>query len=75
MKQYRNLLQAKGIKQSMSRKGNSYDNSVMEKFFGILKSEFLYFKELESVNHFKLELEKYIEYYNRKRLKGKLKMK
>ncbi|AYV74199.1 IS3 family transposase [Bacillus sp. PK3-056] len=74
MKQYRNLLQAKGIKQSMSRKGNCYDNSVMENFFGILKSELLYFKEFESVNHFKLELEKYIEYYNRKRLKGKFKM-
>lgn len=58
----------------MSRKGNCYDSSVMENFFGILKSEFLYFKEFESVNHFKLELEKYIEYYNRKRLKGKLKM-
>lgn len=71
MKQYRNLLQAKEIKQSMSRKGNCYDNSVMENFFGILKSEFLYFKEFESVNHL---LEKYIEYYNRKRLKGKLKM-
>lgn len=60
MKQYRHVLQAREIKQSMSRKGNCYDNSVMENFFGILKSEFLYYKEFESVKHFKLELEKYI---------------
>lgn len=58
----------------MSRKGNCYDNSVMENFFGIMKSEFLYFKEFESVEQFKQELEKYIEYYNAKRIKAKLKM-
>ncbi len=32
----------------------------MEIFFGIMKSEFLYFKEFEGFEHFKLELEKYI---------------
>jgi putative transposase len=74
MKQYRNRLESKGIIQSMSRKGNCYDNSVMENFFGIMKSEFLYLKEFESVEHFKIELEKYIEYYNTKRIKAKLKM-
>ena len=45
----------------------------MGNFFGILKSEFLYLKEFESVEHFKLELEKYIDYYNTKRIKTKLK--
>ena len=74
MKQYRHALQSRGIVQSMSRKGNCYDNSVMENFFGIMKSEFLYLKEFESVEHFKLELEKYINYYNTKRIKAKLKM-
>ncbi|MED3562816.1 IS3 family transposase [Bacillus xiapuensis] len=73
MKQYRHALRERGITQSMSRKGNCYDNSVMENFFGIMKSEFLYFKEFESVEHFKLELENYIEYYNNKRIKAKLK--
>lgn len=73
MKQYRQALQERGITQSMSRKGNCYDNSVMENFFGIMKSEFLYLKEFESVEHFKLELEKYINYYNNKRIKTKLK--
>ena len=58
----------------MSRKGNCYDNSVMENFFGIMKSEFLYYNEFESVEHFKQELENYIEYYNTKRMKAKLKM-
>jgi len=74
MKQYRQALNEKGIIQSMSRKGNCYDNSVMENFFGIMKSEFLYLKEFESVEHFKKELENYINYYNTKRIRAKLKM-
>jgi len=74
MKKYRHALESRGIAQSMSRKGNCYDNSVMGNFFGIMKSEFLYMKEFESVEHFKIELEKYIDYYNRKRIKAKLKM-
>ncbi|WP_409293915.1 IS3 family transposase [Peribacillus sp. SCS-26] len=74
MKPYRHALQERGIKQSMSRKGNCYDNSVMENFFGIMKSEFLYFKEFKSIEHFKKELQKYIQYYNTKRMKAKFKM-
>ena len=74
MKQYRHALQSRGIVQSMSRKGNCYDNSVMENFFGIMKSEFLYLKEFESIEHFKEELEKYINYYNTKRIKAKFKL-
>lgn len=73
MKQYRNTLDERGITQSMSRKGNCYDTAVIENFFGIMKSEFLYLKEFESVEHFKQELAKYIEYYNHKRIKAKLK--
>jgi len=73
MKKYRNALNKKGITQSMSRKGNCYDNSVMENFFGIMKSEFLYIKDFESIKHFSDELEKYIKYYNHKRIKAKLK--
>ena len=62
-------LNTRGITQSMSRKGNCYDNAVMENFFGIMKSEFLYLKEFESVEHFKIELEKYIDYYNTNELR------
>ncbi len=73
MKQYRHALKKNGITQSMSRKGNCYDNAVIENFFGILKSEFLYLNEFESVDHFKKELEEYMNYYNDKRIKSKLK--
>ena len=72
-KQYRRMLAEKGIKQSMSRKGNCYDNSVTENFFGHLKSELLYLQEFESVDHFKQELIEYIDYYNNKRIKARLK--
>jgi len=74
MKHYRTKLESRGIVQSMSRKGNCYDNSVMENFFGIMKSEFLYLKEFGSLAHFKKELKNYIEYYNTKRMKAKFKM-
>ena len=72
-KQYRRMLEEKGIKQSMSRKGNCYDNSVMENFFGHLKSELLYLQEFDSVEHFKAELIDYIDYYNNRRIKARLK--
>ncbi|MCI0768536.1 IS3 family transposase, partial [Bacillus sp. TL12] len=73
MKQYRHSLNTRGITQSMSRKGNCYDNAVIENFFGIMKSEFLYRKEFKHIEHFKQELAKYIAYYNHKRIKAKLK--
>ena len=57
----------------MSRKGNCLDNSIMENFFGLLKSELLYLRKFESIEEFKKELENYIDYYNNKRIKGKLK--
>lgn len=72
-KQYQQRLKEKGIRQSMSRKGNCLDNSVMENFFGLLKSELLYLREFSSVEEFRVELEKYIDYYNNKRIKSKLK--
>ena len=73
MKVYQDMLNKKGIVQSMSRKGNCYDNSVMENFFGLLKSELFYFQQFNSLEHFKAELEEYIDYYNNRRIKSKLK--
>lgn len=73
MKHYRAMLNKKGIVESMSRKGNCLDNSVMENFFGLLKSELLYLQEFDSLEHFKKELKEYIDYYNNKRIKCKLK--
>ncbi|MDD6045262.1 MAG: IS3 family transposase, partial [Clostridia bacterium] len=72
-KQYQRMLARKGIRQSMSRKGNCLDNAVMENFFGLLKSELLYLQEFESMEHFKQELIAYLEYYNNHRIKAKLK--
>ena len=72
-KQYRQILKENGITQSMSRKGNCYDNAAMESFFGHLKSELLYLQEFESVDHFKRELIRYIDYYNNRRIKARLK--
>ncbi|MGG1629257.1 IS3 family transposase [Rossellomorea sp. NRS-1567] len=75
MAQYRRTLRKHNITQSMSRKGNCYDNSVMENFFGIMKSEFLYLQEFDSIEHFKNELKKYMYYYNHLRIKSRLKRK
>lgn len=72
-KMYQQRLKDKGIRQSMSRKGNCLDNAVMENFFGLLKSELLYLRKFKDIDEFKDELEKYIDYYNNQRIKGKLK--
>lgn len=73
MKPYQKMLKAKGIRQSMSRKGNCLDNAVMENFFGILKSELLYLQTFSSMEHFIQELVDYLDYYNNRRIKQKLK--
>lgn len=73
MKPYQKMLKNKGVRQSMSRKGNCYDNCVIENFFGILKSEFYHNQKFSSVDHFTRELHEYIEYYNNRRIKVKLK--
>ena len=64
-----------GISQSMSRKGNSLDDGLMEGFFGILKREMFYGFEKQYKNLTELEdaIRDYIEYYNQNRIKIKLK--
>ena len=57
----------------MSRKGNCLDNAVIENFFGLVKSELLYMKEFDSMDQFKAELIEYLDYYNNRRIKAKLK--
>ena len=72
---YRNELKKRGIIQSMSRKGNCYDNCIMETFFGRLKNEMYYGyeKEYSSFEEFSIAIEEYIEYYNNKRIQAKTK--
>lgn len=71
-KEYQQLLKSNGLRQSMSRKGNCLDNSMMENFFGLLKSELLYLQDFRDVSHFEQELHDYIKYYNEKRIKLRL---
>ena len=68
MSNYQKRLKEKGVRQSMSRKGNCLDNAVMENSFGLLKSELLYIQEFESLEHFKKELVEYLSWYNEKRI-------
>jgi Transposase and inactivated derivatives len=71
-RQYREKLEQRGVKQSMSRKGNCLDNAAMESFFGTLKSEFFYLKRFESVEELITGLDEYIRYYNHDRIKLRL---
>ena len=72
---YHRFLESKGIQPSMSRKGNSPDNGMMESFFGILKSEMFYGyeKTFHSLEQLEQAIVDYIDYYNNKRIKVKLK--
>ena len=72
---YQQRLKNKGIKQSMSRKGNSMDNGLMENFFGILKTEMFYDQEdkYKNIDELILAIDDYINYYNYDRIKVKLK--
>lgn len=72
MKSYVNTLKSHNIFQSMSRKGNCHDNSVMENFFGLMKQEMYYGNVYYSFEDLKSAIEKYIKYYNEKRIKEKL---
>ena len=72
---YHRFLESKGIQASMSCKGNSPDNGMMESFFGILKSEMFYGyeKSFQSLKQLEQAIVDYINYYNNKRIKVKLK--
>ncbi len=56
-----------------TQEGNCLDNAVMENFFGLLKSELLYLQDFDSLEHFKSEFIDYLDYYNNRRIKAKLK--
>lgn len=59
----------------MSRKGNCYDNYIMETFFGKMKNEMYYEceKEYTSFDQFSKAVEAYIDYCNNKRIQAKTK--
>lgn len=61
----------KGIRQSMSRKGDCLVNAVIENFFGLLKSELPYLQKFKFMKHFKQELIAYLDYCDNCRSKVK----
>lgn len=71
--EYREALRAHGIVQSMSRKGNCWDNAPMESFFGTAKSELVHQQRYPTREAAKRDLFAYMEgYYNRQRIHSAL---
>ena len=75
IKYYTGRLKERGIIQSMSRKGNCYDNCIMETFFGRMKNEMYYGYEdcYSSYESFAKAVDEYINYYNNERIQAKTK--
>jgi transposase InsO family protein len=70
---YRNLLEQFGMKASMSRRGNCYDNAPMESFWGTLKNELVHHRRYETRAQAIAEITEYIEiFYNRQRRRSRL---
>ena len=73
MQPYRAMLAQRGVKQSMSRKGNCFDNAVIESFFGTLKAEYFHIAPPNSVDELEAGVHDYVHYYNHERIKLRLK--
>ena len=70
---YQELLRFFGCVPSMSRKGNCWDNAVVESFFGSMKTEHVYFTEFATRDEAKQSIFEWIEvFYNRERLHSTL---
>ena len=66
---FRRLLKAHGIEGSMSRKGDCWDNAVVESFFGSLKSERVHWRSYQSREEARADIVEYITmFYNSRRL-------
>ena len=67
--EYRNILERFGLKASMSRKGNCYDNAPMESFWGTLKQELVHHRRYKTRQEAIRDITEYIEiFYKRQRL-------
>ena len=70
---YQKLLVRLGMRASMSRKGNCYDNAPMESFWGTLKNELAHHRRYETRAEAINEITEYIEiFYNRERRQKRL---
>ena len=66
---FRQQLSKHELSQSMSRRGNCYDNAFVETFFKSFKSELFWNQNFESEEHLRSEITEYIEvWYNKKRI-------
>lgn len=70
-KEYKNLLKENNIYQSMSRKGNCLDNSLIESFWSVIKREKLSNIKFTSLKELQKAVDEFVEYYNNKRIKAK----
>lgn len=70
---YQNLLKAYGMRASMSRKGDCWDNAPMESFFHTLKTELTHHRKYRTREEARRDIFEYIEiFYNRQRLHSSL---
>src|SRR6202043_1672188 len=66
--EYRQVMQSAGLRASMSRKGDCYDNAPMESFFHTLKTELVYHRRYATRGEATRDIFAYIEgFYNRTR--------
>ena len=72
MTAYQAMLKKHHIFQSMSRKGNCYDNAPVENFFSVLKREIYTDHVYRSRQELVRAIENFIRYYNNDRIKEKL---
>ncbi len=69
--EFREKIDLLNITQSMSRKGNCYDNAFSDRFFGTMKNE-LEYNYFENLDETKREIFRYINWYNRERIHSSL---
>ena len=72
MQPYRAMLAQRGVKQSMSRKGNCFDNAAIESFFGTLKAEYFHLAAPNNIDALEAGVHDYVHYYNHERIKLRL---
>jgi len=72
---FQSMLRTLGIQQSMSRRGNCWDNAPTESFFATLKKELVYTRPWSSVEELEKAINRYIAYYNDHRAHTKLGLK
>jgi transposase InsO family protein len=69
MQPYRPMLVRRGVEQSMSRRGNCFDNAAIESFFGTLKTEYFRLERPDSIDALEAGVHDYVHYYNHERIR------